>query len=142
MRNLGILCGIFGLTGVLLGAFGAHALRDLLLEHGTANSWDTAVRHQLVHAVALLVVSRTASNGPAPAGGTGRDWLRCAGRCWSTGILLFSGSLYGYALGGSHALVYVTPLGGLMLLLGWGAVIVHFVISPARPGPGGGGPKS
>ena len=130
MKITGIISGIFGLTGVLLGAFGAHALKDLLLAHGTADAWDTAVRYQLVHAVALLVIAGWRGQTGSSANAS-RDWLHYTARCWAAGLVLFSGSLYGYALGGPHALVFVTPVGGLLLALGWVALLVHVAKLPA-----------
>jgi uncharacterized membrane protein YgdD (TMEM256/DUF423 family) len=123
MKNLGSLSGILGLTAVALGAFGAHALKDSLLAHGTLDVWETAARYHLAHAIALLAL---AACGTRAATNAGRDWRILAGRCFFFGVVLFSGSLYGYALGGPHFLVFLTPLGGLTLLLGWLAVIVHF----------------
>jgi uncharacterized membrane protein YgdD (TMEM256/DUF423 family) len=104
-QNL-LAAGLFGFSGVALGAFGAHALKDTLAAHGTTATWQTAVLYHLIHAVALL----------AFAGG------RWAGRCWIAGIVLFSGSLYALALGGPKLLGPVTPLGGLAFLSGWAFV--------------------
>jgi uncharacterized membrane protein YgdD (TMEM256/DUF423 family) len=123
MKNLGSLSGILGLTAVALGAFGAHALKDFLLAHGTLDAWETGVRYHLAHAIALLALAACDARAATNAG---RDWRIFAGRCFFAGTVLFSGSLYGYALGGPHFLVFITPLGGLTLLLGWLAVIVHF----------------
>ena len=127
MKNLGIISGILGLTGVALGAFGAHALQDFLLARGTLDTWETAVRYHLVHAVALLALAAWPTRAATSAG---RDWRICAGQSFFFGTLLFSGSLYGYALGGPHFLVFLTPLGGLTLLFGWLAVIVQSATSP------------
>jgi uncharacterized membrane protein YgdD (TMEM256/DUF423 family) len=124
MKNLGLLSGILGLTGVALGALGAHALQDVLRENGTALSWETGARYHIYHALALLALAAVLP--PTAAKPVGRDWLTLAGRCFFIGVVLFSGSLYGYALGGPHFLVYITPFGGLTLLLGWTLVIVHF----------------
>jgi uncharacterized membrane protein YgdD (TMEM256/DUF423 family) len=101
-----IAAGLLGFTGVALGAFGAHALKETLTTHGTMATWQTAVLYHLLHAVAL---------GAVPAG----PWV---GRCWIAGVGLFSGSLYWLALGGPKFLGPVTPLGGLALLLGWALV--------------------
>ncbi len=129
MRNLALSAGIFGLTGVVLGAFGAHALRALLLENGTQGTWATAVLYQLVHAVALLALaSWRGREGPESAG---RDWLGRAGLCWSIGIPLFSGSLYLLAVGGPRLLGPITPLGGVAFIAGWGCLIIHALA--ARP---------
>src|SRR6478609_2640781 len=100
--------GILGLTGVALGAFGAHSLKNTLEATGGLENWKTAVFYQLVHAVALLALaSRT-----EPVG-------RVIGRWWVIGVVLFSGSLYALALGVPAKFIWpVTPLGGLALLLG------------------------
>jgi uncharacterized membrane protein YgdD (TMEM256/DUF423 family) len=101
-----IAAGLLGFTGVALGAFGAHALKDTLVANGTTSAWQTAVLYQLVHAAALLAL---------PSG-------RWAGRCWVAGIVLFCGSLYWLSLGGPKILGPVTPLGGVAFLLGWALV--------------------
>jgi uncharacterized membrane protein YgdD (TMEM256/DUF423 family) len=111
-----LYCSAFsGMTGVLLGAFGAHALKDVLAERNTTQIWETAVLYQLVHGVALLIISLHSLN-------TGREtsaWFARAGTCWSLGIILFSGSLYWLALGAPRWIGPVTPLGGVALVLGW-----------------------
>jgi uncharacterized membrane protein YgdD (TMEM256/DUF423 family) len=108
--------GFFGLTGVGLGALGTHRLEPILAEHGMTHAWETGARYHLYHALALLAVVALLRSQSA-----GLTW---AARCWSVGILLFSGSLYWFALGGPHPLVYITPLGGIALLAGWFGVIV------------------
>lgn len=121
----GLLCaGIAGLTGVILGAFGAHALKDVLAEKGSAAIWQTAVLYQLTHAVAALGVNVFAQ-GRADSEDRGGRWLGCASTCWLIGIGLFSGSLYALALGGPRWLGPVTPLGGLFLIGGWACVVVY-----------------
>ena len=97
------------MTGVALGAFGAHGLKTTLEATGGLENWKTAVLYQLVHAVALLAIAPRTE----PA-------ARTIGRCWVIGIVLFSGSLYALALGVPAKFIWpVTPLGGLALLLGW-----------------------
>jgi len=110
-----LAAGIFGATGVALGAFGAHGLQATLAEHGTMQAWESAARYQLVHAVALLGVAAWLRAG----GGVGTVRLLWAARCWSAGIVLFSGSLYGLAAGGPRWLGPITPLGGVALMAGW-----------------------
>ena len=109
-----ITAGLLGFTGIGLGAFGAHALKDSLAASDTLPLWQTAVQYQLIHAVALLVL------GMRTAAGNHAHWIA---RCWTTGVMLFSGSLYGLALGGPKILGPITPIGGLALLLGWLIVI-------------------
>ena len=115
-----LLVGIFGFSGVALGAFGAHALHETLVQHGLLHAWETAVTYQLLHTVALLALTLGTMSDPATQSGA----LRWAARLWAVGIILFSGSLYGLALGGPAALGPVTPLGGLALLGGWVCVMV------------------
>jgi uncharacterized membrane protein YgdD (TMEM256/DUF423 family) len=98
-----IAAGLLGFAGVALGAFGAHALKDMLATNGMAAAWQTAVLYHLIHAVALLAVP-------------GSRWI---GRCWIAGVVLFSGSLYWLSLGGPKFLGPLTPLGGLAFLVGW-----------------------
>lgn len=110
-----LAAGFFGLTGVALGAMGAHAMAATLAERGMAHAWETAARYHLFHAVALLgaaVWLRHAAGGAASR-------MLWAARCWSAGILLFSGSLYGLAAGGPRWLGPVTPIGGVALMAGW-----------------------
>jgi len=133
MRNAAFASGIFGFTGVLLGAFGAHALKASLAARGMHDVWETAVFYQLVHSVALLGIAATQWQGkPSDHPGKARDWLGWAARCWSLGILLFSGSLYLLALGGpSGILGPVTPLGGLAFLCGWACLLRQALIQTA-----------
>jgi len=108
-RSLLIAAGLLGFTGVALGAFGAHGLKASLEATGQVHNWEKAVFYQLVHAVALLALANWAN----PA-------VKRIGACWVGGVVLFSGSLYLLALGGSAKFLWpVTPLGGLALLAGW-----------------------
>ena len=102
---------VMGGVAVLLGAFGAHALKarvspDLLVV------FETGVRYQMYHALALLAVGLAASRWPGP-------WLQASGWLFTAGILIFSGSLYLLVGTGIRALGAVTPIGGLCFLAGW-----------------------
>ena len=113
-----LAAGIFGATGVGLGAFGAHALRGALTELGTRDRWETAVLYQLTHSVALLGVAAFLHS---TSGANARRALWAA-RCWATGIVLFSGSLYVMSVTSSAPLwfkIAVPPLGGSSFVLGW-----------------------
>jgi len=102
--------------GVAFGAFGAHGLRSRLSPEMLA-VFETAVRYQMYHALALLVVGLMM----APMGG----WaVHTAGWAFTIGILLFSGSLYLLALTGTTAFGMITPIGGLAFLVGWGCLII------------------
>ena len=98
------------LSAVLFGAFGAHALRETLSAHDSIQTWETAVRYQMWHALALILLSMIRLAQPIP---------KMTGPCFAVGSLLFSGSLYGLALDGPKWLGPVTPLGGLCLMMGW-----------------------
>lgn len=113
--------GIAGLTGVMLGAFGAHVLKGTLLADDTAKIWETAVFYQVIHSVAALGTGLFAETQPA---GNTRNWFGRAGTAWLIGTGLFSGSLYFLALGGPRWLGPITPLGGMFLLAGWICVLI------------------
>lgn len=125
-RTTLLAAGILGATGVGLGAFGAHALKEELLSRGMSNTWETAVRYHQLHAVALLALGLwmrlTTESGSAAATWTARSWV--------IGAVLFSGSLYGLALGGPRWLGPVTPLGGVAFMAGW---ILLGVVALAKP---------
>lgn len=118
-KKITCLAGILGATGVVLGAFGAHALKGKLDERGTAQVWDTAVKYHLIHAVALLALAAWVETRSISGASKGQKAAQRVAICWVAGILLFSGSLYLLALGGPAWLGPVTPLGGLALLAGW-----------------------
>ncbi len=102
------------LLAVAAGAFGAHALRARLTPELLA-AFETGARYQMYHALALVLMATTAARWPVPA-------IRVAGWLFVAGTVLFSGSLYGYALTQARWLGPVTPLGGLCFLAGWAAL--------------------
>ena len=106
----------FGLLGVALGAFGAHALKGSLAPDMLAN-FETGVRYQMYHAMALLAVAWAVTRWP---GGltTAAGWLFVAG------ILIFSGSLYLLSITGVRWLGAITPIGGVSMIVGWVCLIV------------------
>jgi uncharacterized membrane protein YgdD (TMEM256/DUF423 family) len=114
-RTTLLSAGILGVTAIALGAFGAHGLRDVLAERGMSNTWETAARYHLLHAVALLGLAAWLRN----ATGAHRSRARWATGAWVTGTILFSGSLYWLALGGPRWVGPVTPFGGVALMVGW-----------------------
>ncbi|MCX6022994.1 MAG: DUF423 domain-containing protein [Chloroflexi bacterium] len=94
------------------GAFGAHALRDMLTPE-RLDVWETAARYQMYHALALIALGILAAG--KPDGGP----LAWAGWAFLAGVLLFSGSLYLLCLTDVRWLGAVTPLGGVAFLAGW-----------------------
>ena len=111
-----LAAGLLGLTGVAIGAFGAHALKATLIERGMMQAWETGSRYHLFHAVALVGVAAWTR---VAAGSPGVRLMFWAARLWTIGIVLFSGSLYWLALGGPRWLGPVTPFGGIALMAGW-----------------------
>jgi len=102
-----MVAGATGFLGIALGAFGAHALKGLLEIHHAREIWNTAVLYHLVHAPVLLWLAREQSVPRIPF------------LCFAFGILIFSGSLYLLAVTGITWLGAVTPIGGLLLMVGW-----------------------
>jgi uncharacterized membrane protein YgdD (TMEM256/DUF423 family) len=107
----GLLAGLAGASAVVLGAFGAHALRNLL-DAAHHELWHTAVEYHFWHALALAL---------GVACGQGKA-SRVAAWALMLGIVLFSGSLYGLALGAPNWLGIVTPFGGVAFIVGWMAL--------------------
>ncbi len=97
-----------GAFGVILGAFGAHALKVTLEENGNLEVWKTAVFYHLIHAVVLLVITFSL-----------KSFNKLSWFCFVIGIILFSGSLYLLALYQLSFLGPITPLGGALLIGGW-----------------------
>jgi len=111
LRGFLMLAAFFGFTGVALGAFAAHGLKNRLTPEYLA-IFHTGVTYHLVHALALLGVALLATQIP----GRLVTW---AGASFAVGILLFSGSLYVLTLTGVSKLGIITPFGGLAFLSGW-----------------------
>lgn len=110
-RTFFALGSLSALVGVAAGAMGAHALRARLATDLLA-VFETAVRYQLVHSLALLAVAWAATRWPGRA-------TNAAGVLFAAGIVLFSGSLYALALTGARGLGVVTPFGGVAFIAGW-----------------------
>jgi uncharacterized membrane protein YgdD (TMEM256/DUF423 family) len=111
LRGFLMLAAFFGFTGVALGAFAAHGLKQRLSPE-YLEVFHTGVTYQLFHALALLAVALLAAHLPGRL-------LLWAGGLFAVGILLFSGSLYALTLSGIGRLGIITPFGGLAFLLGW-----------------------
>ncbi|MGO8767079.1 MAG: DUF423 domain-containing protein [Limisphaerales bacterium] len=105
------VAAVLGFLAVALGAFGAHGLKGLLAQNGTASIWEKAVFYHFIHAVMLFVL---AERKPFPA----VAW-------WSflIGIVFFSGSLYLLAVTNVLWLGAITPIGGISFLVGWGCLV-------------------
>jgi uncharacterized membrane protein YgdD (TMEM256/DUF423 family) len=115
-RVFAVLGAASALLAVGAGAFGAHALRGRLTPDLLA-AFETGVRYQMYHALALFCVAWAATRWPVGP-------VRAAGWLFVAGTVVFSGSLYALALSGARAIGAVTPLGGLAFLAGWLALAV------------------
>jgi uncharacterized membrane protein YgdD (TMEM256/DUF423 family) len=115
-RTFMFVGALMGFVGVGLGAFGAHGLKGRLSPDMLA-VFETAVRYQMYHAVALLGVAAFIGRLEGRA-------VLVAGWSFTAGILLFSGSLYALALTGVTILGAVTPIGGVAFLIGWAALAI------------------
>ncbi|MCA9959110.1 MAG: DUF423 domain-containing protein [Anaerolineales bacterium] len=103
--------------GVGAGAFGAHGLSSYLAQHDLADTFATAVRYHIYHALALFIAAWAASKWP----GSLPTW---AGYLFFIGILLFSGSLYLLVFTRARWLGAITPLGGFAFLSGWALIFL------------------
>ena len=111
-RTFLLIGSLAGFLGVGLGAFAAHGLRNRLSPE-MLGVFETAVRYQMYHTFALLIVASAIGRiGDARL-------LVISGWLFVAGIILFSGSLYALALTSVSALGAITPVGGIVLLLGW-----------------------
>lgn len=106
------LASLSGMLAVMLGAFGAHALKGRLDDYALG-VFQTAVQYHFYHSFAMLAVGVIALNHPQTA------LLKSSGWLFLFGILLFSGSLYLLSFTGMRWLGAVTPLGGLAFIAGW-----------------------
>ncbi len=103
---------IFGALSVILGAFGAHALKETLLSSGRFETYETAIKYSFYHSLALILVgilSKEFTN----------KWLNYSGTCYIIGTIIFSGSLLILCFSGVKAMGAVAPIGGTLLVLAW-----------------------
>ncbi len=111
------LGALLAALSVILGAFGAHALKQILTEKGLS-IFETGVRYQIYHAFALLITGILYKEFST-------KYLLFAGRLFTAGIIIFSGSLYFLAFissKGADSLKWIgaiTPLGGVCFIAGW-----------------------
>lgn len=122
-----IVSSVYGLTAVVFGALGAHALKGVLPPE-SLDAFKTATQYQLIHAVALAAAALAVGQGMAA--------LKPVAFLWALGVLLFSGSIYLLTCHGPLGLPKwrflgpVTPLGGLLMILGWAWLLVSAIRLP------------
>jgi uncharacterized membrane protein YgdD (TMEM256/DUF423 family) len=120
-RTFLLIGALLAFLGVAFGAFGAHALRSRLSPE-MLSVFETGVRYQMYHAIAVLLVA-------AAIGHIGNTrLLAAAGWAFSAGIVLFSGSLYALAFTGVGILGAITPIGGLLFLVGWACLLLFAIL--------------
>lgn len=113
------------LLSVTAGAFGAHALKERLDAY-SLGIWNTAAQYQMYHALALVLIGVLANTAAAS-----RSLLKASICCFTIGVLIFSGTLYALALSGLKTLGAITPLGGLLLIVGWACLLAYAIRSKA-----------
>ncbi len=107
---------LFGALSVALGAFGAHAFKAALTASGRLDTYETAVKYQFYHALALVLIAVLLQKPGIPGA---EKFLHWSGYAFIAGILIFSGSLYILCLTGITKFGAITPIGGLFLIAGW-----------------------
>ena len=109
------IAALSGFLCVTIGAFAAHGLSKVL--EPKALAWiETGVKYQMFHTLAIMGIGIAQLCRESLVAGKMANF---AAGTWAFGILLFSGSLYALALGAGKFLVWVTPIGGTLFLIGW-----------------------
>ena len=123
-KNFVITC-FLGMLGIILGAFGAHALKEVLTSDELI-SFNTAVRYQMYHVIVLLFVNMY--TGFSTKQKNTISWL------FFSGIFFFSGSIYAIQLTELTAtsIWFITPIGGLFFILGWAFMLTGFLKNMRR----------
>lgn len=103
---------IFAGLAVILGAFGAHGLEDILIENGRLDTYQTATQYHMYHSLGMILLGAI-GQGFVKVKVAPIFWL------WAIGLLFFSGSLYTLAISNITVLGAVAPIGGLAFILGW-----------------------
>ena len=115
-RTFMLIGVVAAFIGVGFGAFGAHTLRGRTSPEMLA-VFETGVRYQMYHALAILITALALSRLDAPL-------IRWAGWLFTAGIVIFSGSLYALVLTGTSSLGAITPFGGIAFLAGWACLAI------------------
>ncbi|MFY0601537.1 MAG: DUF423 domain-containing protein [Cyclobacteriaceae bacterium] len=108
----------FCLMSVLIGAFGAHALEQILETNGRGGTFEIGVRYQMFHALGLLILGTLSIKKP-------NKLIAYSAILFVSGIFVFSGSLYILSIYNLSFLGAITPIGGLCFILGWITLIIH-----------------
>ncbi|AMV38852.1 DUF423 domain-containing protein [Planctomyces sp. SH-PL62] len=120
---------VWGFLAVATGAFGAHGLKERLEATGQLANFQTGAQYHMYMALALVTVGLlqlSGRSGPA---------LSVAGWAFLVGSMIFSGTLYALGVSGQRWLGAITPIGGVLILVGWAALAVAAGPAGARPAP-------
>ena len=116
-KGILIAAGLLGLLSVAIGAFGAHGLEKTLTANGRVDTFETAVKYQFYHTLALFLLGLLMINFQ-------HAYFSYAAYAFIIGIVVFSGSLYTLSLTNISILGAITPIGGLAFIIGWGMFIL------------------
>lgn len=114
-----IIGALMGMLAVIFGAFGAHGL-EKMLDPNMLQRFHTGVEYQFYHAFALLATGLLREH-------YSHKLLDSAGYAFMLGVLLFSGSLYLYAMSDITAIAIITPFGGTAFIFGWLFLILFLI---------------
>jgi uncharacterized membrane protein YgdD (TMEM256/DUF423 family) len=122
-KQIAIISVLLIVLGIVLGAFGAHALKEVVSPEKVA-SFEVGVRYQIYHGLAMLVISMNSSKIEGS--------LKTFSMLILSGVVLFSGSIYFLALNDVLTLNLsflgpITPIGGVLMLMGWGVLLRQFL---------------
>lgn len=121
MKNTLTIAAISGMLAVILGAFGAHILKGMI-SHEMLEVYKTGIQYHFYHTFALLAVGILMYFNSSKA-------LKWSADLFTTGIILFSGSLYVMAITGIKLVGIITPFGGVLWIIAWILLAVHFTKS-------------
>ena len=116
-KKIVVIAAFLGALTIAIGAFGAHGLKELV-DANALKSFETGVRYQMYHALALLLL---------PALSITSTWGNRVAFCFVIGTVLFSGSLYALSISGIKWFGPITPLGGLFFIVGWGLLVIGLI---------------
>ncbi len=122
-KKLLITGAIFGVTGIILGAFAAHGLKKVIDANAVA-SFETGVRYQIYHAFLLLLIGSSSF--------VSTNFKTYIFYLVLFGVILFSGSIYALATNGLtkfdfKSIGFITPIGGLLLIVAWALMLFDVV---------------
>lgn len=122
-KKILIAASILGIISIILGAFGAHGLKELISVE-SIQTFETGVRYQMYHAILLLFVGNSLY--------ITKKTKRLVFYFILIGVIFFSGSIYGLATNiltafNFKTIAFITPIGGLLLILAWGFLLVDFL---------------